>query len=188
MFKIICVTNRKLCDDFLTRIDALNRNGAEIILREKDLPETEYEELAKKVISVCPDVTLHTYTVTAKRLGVNKIHIPFSMLKGDMGFKTVGVSVHSAAEAVTAEKMGADYVTAGHIFATDCKKGLAPRGTGFLTEVVNAVNIPVYAIGGITPENIALIRGTGAAGACIMSGFMQCEDVGKYMEKVRKIY
>lgn len=47
-------------------------------------------------------------------------------------FETVGVSVHSADEAVLAEKMGATYVTAGHIFATDCKKGLEPRGIEFL--------------------------------------------------------
>ena len=40
-------------------------------------------------------------------------------------FETVGVSVHSADEAVLAEKMGATYVTAGHIFATDCKKVLS---------------------------------------------------------------
>lgn len=46
-------------------------------------------------------------------------------------FETVGVSVHSADEAVLAEKMGATYVTAGHIFATDCKKGLEPRGIEF---------------------------------------------------------
>lgn len=188
MFKIICVTNRKLClGDFLSRVGELYKEGVTVILREKDLNESEYAALAEQVIKVCPDVILHTYTEAAKRLNADKIHLPYSMLKANMGFKITGASVHSAEEAEKAEQLGADYVTAGHIFQTDCKKGLAPRGTEFLKNTVNKVTIPVYAIGGITPDNIAEIKETGAAGACIMSGFMQCENVGKYMEKVRKV-
>ena len=48
-----------------------------------------------------------------------------------------------------AERLGATYVTAGHIFTTDCKKGLPPRGLDFLKNVCDAVTIPVYGIGGI---------------------------------------
>lgn len=189
MFKIICVTNRKMCGDFLRRTETIYKNGVEIILREKDLPEKEYSGLAQRVAEICPDVTLHTYTDTAKRLGINKIHLPFHMLdeKG-RGFQTVGVSVHSAGEAILAEQMGADYVIAGHIFETDCKKGLKPHGIEFLRGVVGAVHIPVYAIGGITNENIPAVKKAGAQGACIMSGFMLCENVGKYVEKIRKSY
>ena len=40
-------------------------------------------------------------------------------------------------------------MTAGHIYATDCKQGLPPRGLDFLEEVCRAVDIPVWAIGGI---------------------------------------
>ena len=47
------------------------------------------------------------------------------------------------------------------------------RGTGFLKEICKEVKIPVYGIGGITPENVSLIRESGAKGACIMSGFMK---------------
>ena len=67
-------------------------------------------------------------------------------------------------------------MTAGHIFATDCKAGLPPRGTDFLKEVCSAVQIPVYAIGGIRPEEkqIEKVLSCGAAGACIMSGMMEC--------------
>ena len=79
-----------------------------------------------------------------------------------------GVSVHSLSEAVSAEKKGA-----GHIFQTDCKKDLAPRGVKFLTEIVSNVEIPVYAIGGINPQNEHLIYECGANGICIMSGYMK---------------
>ncbi len=189
MFKIICVTSKGMCDDFIKRVGELYRNGITVILREKDLSESEYEKLARRVIEVCPDVILHSYTEVAKRLGTKKIHLPLHMMNENIrnDFEIVGVSVHSAQEAAAAEKMGADYVTAGHIFVTDCKKGLAPRGTEFLKSVVNSVNIPVYGIGGISPDNIAKIRGTGAAGGCIMSGFMKCENIEKYLFQMNKI-
>ncbi len=187
MFKLICITNRKMCGDFLDRAGELYRSGIDVILREKDLRETDYEILAKRVTDVCPDVILHTYTDAARRLGVKKIHLPFAMMKPNMNFEMVGVSVHSAEEAKAAEEMGADYVMAGHIFATDCKKGLAPRGIGFLREIVHSVSIPVYAVGGITPANIEQVKGTGAKGACIMSGFMRCISVSGYIKKFNGI-
>lgn len=70
-------------------------------------------------------------------------------------------------------KKGADFLIAGHIFQTDCKKDLAPRGVKFLTEIVSNVEIPVYAIGGINPQNEHLIYECGANGICIMSGYMK---------------
>ena len=87
---------------------------------------------------------------------------------------------------VLAEKMGATYVTAGHIFATDCKKGLEPRGIEFLKNAVSSVDIDVYGIGGISLENISKIQNTGAKGACIMSGFMKCDNVKKYLDETYK--
>ena len=72
-----------------------------------------------------------------------------------------------------AQELGAAYVTAGHVFATDCKKGLPPRGITFLEEVVKSVKIPVFAIGGVNSSNIEEIKQTGAAGCCMMSGFMK---------------
>ena len=178
-----------MCSDFLPRIQMLSQNGIEIILREKDLSEQAYEQLAKQIIALCPNVVLHTYINAAKRLGVKKIHLPIHLMHENFkkDFDTIGVSVHSLEEAAAAEKMGAHYVTVGHIFATDCKKGLVPRGTEFLREIVHTITIPVYAIGGISPQNIDFIRKAGAAGVCIMSGFMRCENVDKYWEEINKM-
>ena len=47
-------------------------------------------------------------------------------------FQRIGTSVHSVEDAKEAERLGVSYMTAGHIYITDCKKGLAPRGLGFL--------------------------------------------------------
>ena len=181
----ICVTNRTLCrEDFLTRIDHIAKKGVAdaILLREKDLTEREYYELAEKVLSICKAhnrrCILHTYYKAAKELGCKEIHLPLPLLQkmreeGEKEwFTTVGTSVHSLKQANLAMHLQADYMTAGHIFETDCKKGLPGRGLSFLRKVVRESAVPVYGIGGISADNAGQVRETGAAGVCIMSGFM----------------
>ena len=85
-----------------------------------------------------------------------------------------------------AEALGCTYVTAGHIFDTDSKKGTPGRGLDFLEKVCDAVDIPVYAIGGIGPDNIRSVLEAGAAGACVMSGLMTCDDAGAYMDLMKE--
>ena len=181
----ICVTNRTLCrDDFLTRLDHIAKKGVAdaILLREKDLTEREYLELAEKVLSICKShnrrCILHTYYKAAKELGCKEIHLPLPLLQkmreeGEKEwFTTVGTSVHSLKQANLAMHLQADYMTAGHIFETDCKKGLPGRGLSFLSKVVCESEVPVYGIGGISADNAGQVMETGAAGVCIMSGFM----------------
>jgi thiamine-phosphate pyrophosphorylase len=84
-------------------------------------------------------------------------------------FTHIGTSVHSVREAIQAQKAGATVLTAGHIFETDCKKGLPGRGLDFLKNVSEAVTIPVYGIGGVTPDNLPALVEAGAAGGCMMS-------------------
>ena len=98
----------------------------------------------------------------------------------------IGASVHSPEEAVLAEKLGASWLIAGHIFATACKPDLPPRGLDFLRNVCSSVSIPVYAIGGITPERLPAIMQAGAAGCCGMSQMMQCPDVSAEFQNWRK--
>ena len=166
-----------------------------IILREKDLSEKAYEALAEQVMQICKQnevfCILHSYSDVALALGAEGIHLPLHLLRGmeeekKRQFRSIGASCHSVAQAQEAEKLGCSYITAGHIFETDCKKGLAPRGLDFLQAVVQSVSIPVYAIGGINGETVQMVRNVGAAGACVMSGLMQCENVEAQMKKLEK--
>ena len=63
--------------------------------------------------------------------------MPLDLLEKDLYrcFPNLGTSVHSIGQLRKAESFGVSYVTAGHIFTTDCKKDLAPRGLGFLSDV-----------------------------------------------------
>lgn len=177
---IIAVTNRKLCtrpfDEQLRRVCGVSPEA--VILREKDLSPEEYLKLAETAAEICGEfgipLILHTFADAARSLGIKRIHMPLSVLRslGAEGFEVVGASVHSPEEAVEAKSLGASYVTAGHIFATSCKPGLAPRGTELIRQIRSVTDIRVYAIGGITPENLPLVMECGANGGCIMSAMM----------------
>ena len=191
-FKLVCVTARKLCgDDFIKRLEKISKNCDLIILREKDLTEEEYFSLGEKFLHVCSNgratPVLHCFWKKALELHHDKIHLSLKDFRENPQirekFSLVGVSVHSPEEAKEAEALGADYVTAGHIFETDCKKGLKGRGLEFLRQVSQGVSIPVYAIGGISAENMESVREAGANGACIMSGFMKADDLGESFYK-----
>ena len=189
--RLICVTNRKLVrGDFLERLKEIARQRpAGILLREKDLTPEEYRKLAREVQSICKKAgvpcILHSFTGVAEELEADALHLPLPLLRKlpgeDRGrFRQLGASCHSVADAREAQSLGCTYITAGHIFDTDCKRGLPGRGLDFLREVCGAVTIPVYAIGGIEPGRMADVLAAGAAGACVMSGPMVCGDVGTY--------
>ena len=188
MSDTLCVTNRKLCrGDFLTRVEQIAAcRPAGIILREKDLAPAAYRELAAAVMEICGryDVAciLHSFSDAAISLRADAIHLPLPLLRGlspedRAQFRILGASCHSAEDAREAQALGCTYLTAGHVFETDCKKGLPARGVEFLRAVCAAVEIPVYGIGGIDAGNIASVRKAGAAGACLMSSLMISGDV-----------
>lgn len=185
--KIICITNRHLCaQSYMAQIEQIARSCPQaVIVREKDLAEEEYERLAKKVMQVCAQhqvpCILHTYADAAARLGAEAVHLPLPVLRSlsdeqKSCFSVLGASVHSPQEAVLAQEAGATYLAAGHVFATDCKRGVPPRGLSFLREVCASTTLPVYALGGICKENAAPCIQAGADGVCIMSECMQRTD------------
>ena len=189
--KIIAVTDRKLCTrPFLEQMERVAvQHPDAILLREKDLPEEEYEKLAGEVFALCEkhgiELILHSYPAAAEKTGVKKLHLPLEKLReyraecGKEKNRTydleVGCSVHSLEEAEEAVQAGAAYLIAGHIYETGCKPGIPPRGLAFFRENCRATDSPVYAIGGSEPGDgrIEEVRQAGARGACMMSGFMK---------------
>lgn len=188
MYKLICVSNRTLCSDFTERIKRITGYGIPVILREKDLSEQDYSSLLKNI--GINNIIAHTYAAAAESAGIKKIHLPLPLLEQtDISrFELVGCSVHSIEQAFKAYECGAHYLTAGHIFATDCKKGLPPKGIGLIKEITSALPLPVYAIGGISRDNAQTAVDAGAAGVCVMSGFMKCDNIKKYISLYKGTY
>lgn len=189
----IAGAGREKKDNFRQRKDSRNfiyglQSPDVLIVREKEMKEEKYLEFFDSLWKKCgcskeqeetARIVPHTYLSAAFQTGSSSIHLPLHLLnayqkeKRLAGIKRIGVSVHSLEEAKEAEQLGASYLTAGHVFATDCKKGLLPRGLEFLEEICDNVTIPVYAIGGIHADNLSQIRQTKAAGACMMSEYMR---------------
>lgn len=83
--------------------------------------------------------------------------------------RSIGRSVHDIGGAVAAERDGADYLVAGHVFATPSKPGMPGRGLAWLRALTQAVAIPVIAIGGITHERVGEVIAAGACGVAVSS-------------------
>ena len=180
MYKnFVCVTDRKISRaPFLQQIETICAlRPKALILREKDLTEAEYTQLAQKVQAVCKNYgvkfIVHTFWRAGLALGADGVHLPLPVCASMTA--RFGVSVHSAEEARAALALGAAYLIAGHIYASSCKEGVPPRGLAFLKATCVLSPVPVYAIGGIglNKEQLEEVLACGAAGACVRSAFMR---------------
>lgn len=180
---IFLVTNRHMArGDYLEIIEGAAQGGIDgIILREKDLDYEEVLPLGLGLDRIARDYGLDLIVNSnlrlAEKLGAYSYHTGYeNFLSEGRVYKRVGVSVHSLEEARRAEELGADYLLLGHIFETDCKKGLKGRGLDFLEEVRRSVDLPIIAIGGINEENVKDIAGRGVRHIALMSYFMASHD------------
>lgn len=184
----IVITNRSLVrGDFWKQMEkVIHLLPHAVIIREKDLPEKEYKELAEKILHLCRvegvRCFLHSRMDIAKDLGCENIHLSIprlqsmnaaeqSQLKED--FREISVSCHSMEDMEYAVKNGASQIILGTIFETECKQGLKGKGLDFVRDICQKCPVPVYAIGGINLTRLPLVMEAGAAGGCMMSGFMR---------------
>ena len=199
--KLNIISNRKLCENenlekqiekifsaYEKKIILKNFEIVALTLREKDLDKNKYLNLVKKIYPICKkygiDLILHqNYDLNLdKKYKIGGFHLSYEIFKSlnknireklIKKYKRIGVSIHSLDEAKEVENLGATYVVAGHIFKTDCKKGLEPRGLNFIKELSFILTIPIFAIGGINEENSSLVLNSGAFGVCMMSSLMK---------------
>ena len=134
----------------------------------------------KIVINDRVDVAVKT-NVGGVQLASHSIDATF--VKQQFPYLKIGCSVHSIEEANIQEKAGAHFLMYGHVFQTQSKANLPPRGLDSLRQIVNRVDIPIIAIGGVKPENMNLIFSTGAAGVAVLSGVLLAKDVKRAVER-----
>ena len=199
--KLNIISNRKLCENenlekqiekifsaYQRKIILENFEIVALTLREKDLYKNEYLKLVEKIYPICQkyriDLILHqNYDLRLdNKYNIKGLHLSYNTFKSlnknirkelIKKYKKIGVSIHSIDEAKEVENLGATYIVAGHIFKTDCKKDLEPRGLKFIQELSVILTIPIFAIGGINQENSHLVINSGAFGVCMMSSLMR---------------
>ena len=199
--KLNIISNRKLCENenlekqiekifsaYKRKIILEDFEIVALTLREKDFNKNEYLNLVKKIYPICEkyriDLILHqNYDLNLdKKYKIEGIHLSYDNFKSlnknireelIKKYKRIGVSIHSLEEAREVESLGASYIVAGHIFETDCKKGLESRGLKFVENLSSILTIPIFAIGGIDEKNSQFVIDSGAFGVCMMSSLMK---------------
>ncbi len=151
----------------------LKRGVRFIQLREKDLPDRELYSLAlevRKLTSLYGALLLINGRMDiAKAVEADGVHLPEDSLPPSVVKKLfpemiVGFSAHSKEGVLWAQKEGADFVTLSPIFKTKSHPEAKPLGLKVLKETSEQVNIPIYALGGVTWERMKACYKNGAYG------------------------
>lgn len=171
----------------LATVAAAARGGVDAVqIRDRSLPASDLLALAIDAAERTRDtrarILVNDRVDVAVASGADGVHLPqrglsptkarAMLLPGQL----LGVSVHSLAEALAAQAEGADYVIFGHIFATASHADEAPRGVAQLRAVVEALRVPVIAIGGIDARRVAEVMGTGCAGVAVIGAIAGRDD------------
>lgn len=198
-FKLILITDRiNTKKPFLSFIKfACNLGVKAIQLREKDLESRKLLELAnslRKITSKNDTLLIINDRIDVALLSnADGLHSPVDGLIPDdiKRYKTkfiFGKSVHSKISALQAEKFGFDYLILGPVFATPSKKKYGkPLGLSLLKEICKSVNIPVFAIGGITPDRAKKCKDSGAYGVAVIRSLMDSQNLQHTINEYKTI-
>lgn len=189
---LYAVTDQSWLKENETLLDVVKevlKNGATFLqIREKDLAEGDFEEEAKKLKDICREYKV-PYVVNdnvdiAMHIDADGVHVGQSDIKGrDIrsmigSDKILGISAGTVEEAIAAEKAGADYIGVGAVFVTSTKKNARNMSIDCLKKIVDSVNIPVVAIGGINANNMMELAGSKIDGIAVVSAIFAAENPG----------
>ena len=186
-------------EKFLKTIEEGIKGGVTVVqIREKTADTLDFFNLALKVKEITRkynvpliindrvDVAL---AIDAEGVHVGQSDMPCDVTRKLVGpDKIVGVSAATIDEARKAEKDGADYIGTGAVFPTATKDDAPKITKKDLKEIVDSINIPVVAIGGITLDNAHELIDTGIAGLSVVSAIMSSDDPKKSSEKLLSIF
>ena len=186
-------------EKFLKTIEEGIKGGVTVVqIREKTADTLDFFNLALKVKEITRkynvpliindrvDVAL---AIDAEGVHVGQSDMPCDVTRKLVGpDKIVGVSAATIDEAKKAEKDGADYIGTGAVFPTATKDDAPKITKNDLKEIVDSINIPVVAIGGITLDNAHELIDTGIAGLSVVSAIMSSDDPKKSSEKLLSIF
>jgi thiamine-phosphate pyrophosphorylase len=197
-FNLYLVTDRSQTGgrDLLRVLErALDGGVRAVQLREKDLSGRDAFLLAERSHKLCQayraalfindrvDVAL---AVDAAGVQLGKPSIPVETARALLGSqKLIGVSTHTLEEAKAAEQSGADFILFGPVYFTASKAAYgSPQGLSALKTIVDNISLPVYAIGGITLENVESAKNTGVRGVALISAIVSAANPKEAAEKM----
>jgi thiamine-phosphate pyrophosphorylase len=200
-FDFYLVTDRSqtLGRDMLWVLEQALDGGVKAIqLREKDLDGKQLFLLAEKVRALCARYQAALFVndridvaraVGADGVQLGTMSLPIETARELLGAdRMIGASTHSVEEAREAERRGADFVLFGPVYFTPTKAAYgAPQGLAALKNIVENVALPVYAIGGIKPDNVGAVVVAGVRGVALISAVMAAIDPKLAAETILKL-
>ncbi len=159
------------------------RGGASALqLRDKRPSRRELFDIAVKLRQICTEHSVlfivNDYLDIALASDADGLHVgqedlPAAVVRRRLPLgKLLGVSVMTVEEARQAQTDGADYLGVGAIYATSSKEVPGVVGPKRLTEIKQAVPLPLVAIGGITVERVSEAIRAGASGVAVISAIL----------------
>lgn len=195
-FRYYMITDRHMCAPapLLDTVEEALFGGIKAVqLREKDLPGRELFDLAVKLRVITKSYHARLFinervdvamAVDADGVHCRETSLPVDVIKRIAPDLLVGQSVHNLQSAKVAEQQGADFVQFGPIYETPSKKKYGdPQGLEKLEKVAAAVDIPVMAVGGITPGRTESCLQAGAQGVAGISAIMQSNNIAHTVDE-----
>ena len=166
-------------------------------LRAKGLKTSEFLDLATRMAAVLKErsvpLIINDRVDIAMACGADGVHLGQDDGPPDVartllgGSKIIGVSVNTLEEAHEAERLGADYIGLGPIYATTTKDTELPvLGPEELRRMRQKIGIPIIAIGGINAGNAAEVMKAGATGIAVVSAILGAPDARKAASELKK--
>ena len=170
--------------------------GADCIqLREKDMPDRELLDLARRlrelthragvplIVNDRPDIAA---IVSAEGVHLGQDDLPPTEARKLLGpGAVVGVSTHNIAQARAAQAQGADYIGVGPMFPSDTKDAGPIAGIAFLKEVLAEISVPHVAIGGISGGNVGELVAAGARCVAVCSAVIAADDPASVAAEIK---
>lgn len=167
--------------------EALQGGVTLVQLREKRLSKEQLIEEARRITALC-----HRYGVplivnddyeAALAAGADGVHVgiedtPVAAIRARAGKDfIIGATAKTVEQAQRAEREGADYLGVGAVFPSPTKRSAIRITNEQLREICASVTIPAVAIGGITSENVASLKGSDMAGIAVVSAIFGADDI-----------
>lgn len=196
---LVTDSRNKTEGEFLKIIEEAVEGGTSIVqLREKTASTKDFYGLALKVKEITRkyDVPLIindridiALAIDSEGVHLGQEDMPADIAREIIGDdKILGVSASTVEEAIKAQVDGADYIGSGAVFPTATKDDADSVSKEELVEIVNSIDIPVVAIGGITLENAKELKNTGIAGFSVVSAIMGADNPKEASRELKEIY
>ena len=178
-------------------LEEVIQGGCKIIqLREKEYSKRDLYNLALKfreitsragILLIINDHVDVALAVDADGVHLGQEDLPLQAARKLAPELLIGASTHSLAQALEAEKNGADYINIGPIFATKTKEGVGHSlGPKAISEISSQIEVPFTVMGGINEDNIEEVLAKGARRVAMVSAITKAADIAVKVRSLKE--